>query len=85
MMRRSKEHVRTELLMSAVQSEGIFAANLQMGVLALHKNITHINVTRTRMWTLLPQMHVHNSIVLWARRELAWEVPAWPPREARTS
>ena len=70
MMRRSKEQVRTELVISAGQSEGIFTADLGMGVLALPllRDITHINITQTRTWILLPQMHVHNSIMLWARR-----------------
>lgn len=47
---RSKEQVRTELINSAVQSEGNFAANLGMGVLVfpLLRDIIHTSVTQTR-------------------------------------
>lgn len=86
-MIRNKEQVRRELVISAVQSEGIFAANLGMGFLALPllRDITRINVTRSRTWTLLPQMRLHDSIILWARKEPAREACAWPQREATTS
>lgn len=86
-MIRNKEQVRRQLVISAVRSEGIFAANLGMGFLALplFRDITHINVTQSPTWTLLPQMRLHNSIILWARKEPARGARAWPQREATTS